>query len=150
MHPLGVAPKAPSNFLKLLGVLCCGLCLELFFLCQEACKLGAAFVKLQGEHEALKKKHAEDNGELIFLVTDQDTKSVHHVTLLMIESAEAAKKAFDAKVKESDDCVNKMKKEIEQAEKRAKEKKVLEKQVISHKNTIEANESAISKLQSDL
>src|SRR3954464_7659734 len=68
----------------------------------------------------------------------------------MVESAEAAKKAFDAKVKESDDFVNKMKKEIEQAEKRAKEKRVLEKQVASHKKTIEENEAAISKLQSDL
>ena len=46
--------------------------------------------------------------------------------------------------------MNKMKKEIEQAEKRAKEKKVLEKQVASHKKTIEENETAISKLQSDL
>src|SRR3954462_12539539 len=68
----------------------------------------------------------------------------------MVESAEAAKKAFDAKVKESDDFVNKMKKEIDQAKKRAKEKKVLEKQVASHKKTIEENEAAISKLQSDL
>src|SRR3954470_18761514 len=68
----------------------------------------------------------------------------------MVESAEAAKKAFDAKVKESDELVNKMKKEIEQAEKRAKEKKVLEKQVASHKKTIEENEAAMSKLQSDL
>src|ERR1041384_6336056 len=68
----------------------------------------------------------------------------------MVESAEAAKKAFDAKVKESDDFVKKMKKEIEQAEKCAKEKKVLEKQVASHKKTIEENEAAISKLQSDL
>ena len=68
----------------------------------------------------------------------------------MVESAEAAEKAFDAKVKESDDFLNKMKKEIEQAEKRAKEKKALEKQVVSHKKTIEENEAAISKLQSDL
>ena len=64
--------------------------------------------------------------------------------------AEAAKKAFDAKVKESDDFVNKMKKEIEQAEKRAKEKKALENQVASHKKTIEENEASLSKLQSDL
>jgi hypothetical protein len=41
--------------------------LELYFLRQEACKLGAAFVKLQGEHEALKKKNAEDNGKASFL-----------------------------------------------------------------------------------
>ena len=64
--------------------------------------------------------------------------------------AEAAKKALDAKVKESDEFVNKMKKEIEQAEKRAKEKKVLENQVASHKKTIEEHEATISKLQSDL
>ena len=68
----------------------------------------------------------------------------------IIKSAEAAKKAFDAKVKESDEFVNKMKKEIEQAEKRAKEKKVLEKQVASHKKALEEKEAAISKLQSDL
>src|ERR1041385_5165381 len=68
----------------------------------------------------------------------------------IIESAEAAKKAFDAKVKESDEFVNKMKKEIEQAEKRAKEKKILEKQVASHKKALEEKEAAISKLQSDL
>ena len=67
MHPVGVAPKAPSNFLKLLGVLCCrGLFLLTFRLCQEACKLGAAYVKLQGEHEVLKKQHAEDNGKVTF------------------------------------------------------------------------------------
>ena len=53
-------------------------------------------------------------------------------------------------MKESDEFVNKMKKEIEQAEKRAKEKKALEKQVASHKKTIEEHEAAISKLQSDL
>src|SRR3954471_14275247 len=74
----------------------------------------------------------------------------HHATILMAESAEAAKKAFDAKVKESDDFVKKMKKEFEQAEKHAKEKKVLDKQVASHKKTIEENGAAISKLQSDL
>ena len=84
MHPLGVAPKAPSNFLKLLGVLCCGLCLELFFLCQEACKLGAAFVKLQGEHEALKKKHAEDNGKVMFPVYNEEVKFFRLVTFLRL------------------------------------------------------------------
>jgi len=31
---------------------------------QEACKLGTAHVKLQGEYEVLKKQHAEDNGEV--------------------------------------------------------------------------------------
>ena len=56
-------------------------------------------MKLQGEHEALKKKHVEDNGELLFLATNQETKSFHYVTLWMVESSEAAKKAFDAKVK---------------------------------------------------
>ena len=93
-------------------------------------------MKLQGEHEALKNKHAEDNGKLMFLATNQETKSFHHVTLLMVESAEAAKKAFKAKVKESDDFVNKMKKEIEQAEKHAKEKKALENQVAAHKKLL--------------
>ena len=107
-------------------------------------------MKLQGEHEALKKKYAEDNGEFILCVTDPEIKSLHHATFLMVESAEAAKKAFDAKVKESDDFVNKMKKEIEQAEKRTKEKKVLEKQVAGHKKTIEEHEATVSKLQSDL
>ena len=53
-------------------------------------------------------------------------------------------------MKESDEFVNKMKKEIERAEKRAKEKKALEKQVVSHKKTIEEHEATISKLQSDL
>src|SRR3954469_17245034 len=43
-----------------------------------------------------------------------------------------------------------MKKEIEQAEKRAKEKMVLEKQVASHKKTVEEHEATISKLQLDL
>ena len=68
----------------------------------------------------------------------------------MTNPVEAAKKAFDAKVKQSDEFVNKMKKEIEQAKKRAKEKKVLEKQVAGHKKTIEEHEATISKLQSDL
>ena len=80
-------------------------------------------MKLQEEHETLKRKHAEDNGELIPPCADQKPKSFRFVMLLMIFLAEAAKKAFDAKVKESEDFVNKMKKEIEQAEKRAKEKK---------------------------
>src|SRR3954470_23211140 len=68
----------------------------------------------------------------------------------MIESAEAAKKAFYAKVKENDDFVNKMKKEIEQTEKRAKEKKTLENQVAAQRKTIEEKEASLSKLQSDL
>src|SRR3954469_7875659 len=68
----------------------------------------------------------------------------------MIESAEAAKKAFDAKVKENDDSVNKMKKEIEQTEKRAKEKKAPENQVDAQKKAIEEKEASLSKLQSDL
>ena len=67
VHPVGVAPKAPSNFLKLLGVLCCrSLPLLTFFMCQEACKLGTAHVKLHGEYEVLKKQHAEDNGKVTF------------------------------------------------------------------------------------
>ena len=107
VHPVGVAPKAPSNFLKLLGGLYSELRFEQFSLYQEACKLGTAFMKLQGEHEALKKKHAEDDGKLMFLATNQETISFHHVTILMVESVEAAKKAFEAKVKESDDFVKK-------------------------------------------
>src|SRR3954463_14471374 len=43
-----------------------------------------------------------------------------------------------------------MKKEIEQAERRAKEKMTLGKQVAGHKRTIEEHEATISKLQSDL
>ena len=50
------------------------LCFELFSLCQEACKLGAAFVKLQGEHEALKKKHDEDNGKVMFPIANEEIK----------------------------------------------------------------------------
>src|ERR1043165_4329146 len=68
----------------------------------------------------------------------------------MVESAEAAKKAFDAKVKESDDFLKKMKKEIEQAEKRAKEKKALEKQIVYYKKAIEENEASIAILEPDL
>jgi len=64
--------------------------------------------------------------------------------------AEAAKKAFDAKVKENDEFVSKMKKEIENVGKRAREKKVLESQVAGYKKTIEEHEATISKLQSDL
>ena len=82
VHPLGVAPKAPSDLFKLLGGLCCRLCLELFFLWQEACKLGAAFVKLQGEHEALKKKHVEDNGKVMFPVDNEEIKFFRPVTFL--------------------------------------------------------------------
>ena len=64
MHPVGVAPKAPSNFLKLLGVLCYrDLLLLTSLMYQEACKLGTAHVKLQGEYEVLKKQHAKYNGE---------------------------------------------------------------------------------------
>src|SRR3954469_14084291 len=69
--------------------------------------------------------------------------------ILCLCCTEAAKKAFDAKVKENDDFVNKMK-EIDQAEKRAKENKSLEKQVHFYKKTIEENEASITKLQSDL
>src|SRR3954470_24221602 len=64
--------------------------------------------------------------------------------------AEAAKKAFDAKVKENDDFVAKMKKEIDQAEKRAKEKKALEKSLHHYKETVKENEASIAKLESDL
>src|SRR3954466_12350788 len=75
---------------------------------------------------------------------------VRLVMFLTAQSAEAAKKAFDAKVKENDDFVNKMKKEIEQTEKRAKEKKTLENQVVALKKAIEEKEAYLSKLQSDL
>ena len=53
-------------------------------------------------------------------------------------------------MKENDDFVKKMKKEIDQAENRAKEKKSLEKQVLFYKKAIEENEASITKLQSDL
>src|SRR3954467_4939061 len=43
-----------------------------------------------------------------------------------------------------------MKKEIEQTEKRAKEKKTLENQVVTLKKVIEEKEASLSKLQSDL
>src|SRR3954466_14186025 len=75
---------------------------------------------------------------------------VRLVMFLTAQSAEAAKKAFDAKVKENEDFVNKMKKEIEQTEKRAKEKKALENQVAAQKKTIEEKEASLSKLQSYL
>ena len=64
--------------------------------------------------------------------------------------AEAAAKAFDAKVKESDDFVKKMKKEMEQAEKRAKGKKALEKKIVYYKKAIEENEASIAIIESDL
>ena len=64
--------------------------------------------------------------------------------------AEAAKKAFDAKVKENDDFVAKMKKEIEQVERRAKEKKALETSLYHYKQAVKENEACISKLESDL
>ena len=72
------------------------------------------------------------------------------VTSLAWVSTEATKKAFDAKVKENDDFVNKMKKEIDQAEKRAKEKNFLEKQVHFYKKAFEENEASITILQSEL
>jgi septal ring factor EnvC (AmiA/AmiB activator) len=64
--------------------------------------------------------------------------------------AEAAKKAFDAKVKESEEFVAKMKKEIEQVERRAKEKKALETSLHHYKQAVKENEACISKLESDL
>ena len=77
-------------------------------------------------------------------------KSAPLCNILCLCCTEAAKKAFDAKVKENDDFVNKMKKEIDQAENRAKEKKALEKQVQSYKKTIKENEANITQLQTDL
>jgi len=59
---MGVAPKAPSSLLKVLGVLCYRVLYLNCFPYQEACQLGTAFAKLRGEHEALKKKNDEDNG----------------------------------------------------------------------------------------
>ena len=64
--------------------------------------------------------------------------------------AEAAKKAFDAKVKENDDFVAKMKKEIDQVEKRAKAHKALETSLHYYKQAVKENEACISKLESDL
>ena len=43
-----------------------------------------------------------------------------------------------------------MKKEIDQAERRAKEKKSWEKQVLYYNKAIDENEASITKLQSDL
>ena len=77
-------------------------------------------------------------------------KSAPLCNILCLCCTEAAKKAFDAKVKENEDFVNKMKKEIDQAEKRPKEKNALEKQVHAYKKTIEENEVKITELQSDL
>src|SRR3954471_20361405 len=64
--------------------------------------------------------------------------------------SEAAKKAFDAKVKEHDDFVAKMKKEIDQAEKCAKEKKTLEKNLLHYKEAMKVKEATITKLEFDL
>ena len=58
-------------------------------------------------------------------------------TTVLGKLAEAAKKAFDAKVKENDEFVSKMKKEIENVSKRAREKKALESQVAGYKKTLE-------------
>ena len=63
--------------------------------------------------------------------------------------AEAAKKAFDAKVIENDDFVAKMK-EIDQVERRAKEKKALETSLYHYKQAVKENEACITKLESDL
>ena len=63
---------------------------------------------------------------------------------------DAAKKAFDAKVKENDDFVQKMKKEINQAERQAKENLLLEKQVHELQEAKKKDEATLAKLQSDL
>ena len=52
----------------------------IFSLCQEACKLGSAYVKLQKEHDALKKQHAEDNGKDKILVYNIEVKLSLFVT----------------------------------------------------------------------
>ena len=57
---------------------------ELFLLCQEACKLGTAYVKLQGEHEALKKKHAEDNGKVMLPEYSNEVQLFRLVILLQL------------------------------------------------------------------
>ena len=64
--------------------------------------------------------------------------------------AEAAKKSFDAKVKENDDFVAKMKKEIDQVKRRDKEKKALETSLYHYKQAVKENEACITKLESDM
>ena len=77
-------------------------------------------------------------------------QTVDTVRLIIQYHAEAAEKAFNAKVKENDDFVQKMKKEIDQVERRAKEKKTLEKQVSELQEIEKKKDAAIAKLQSDL
>ena len=60
------------------------------------------------------------------------------------------RRTFDAKGKENDEFVQKMKKEIHQAERRAKEKKLLEKQVQELLEAKKKDDAALAKLQSNL
>ena len=94
---------------------------------EEHDAMKTSYQMLQEEYQKLKKQHAEDNGECSFVVTNIWCYVILVSNLFWL--ADAAKKAFDAKVKENDDFVQKMKKEVDQAERRAKEKKLLEKQV---------------------
>ena len=115
---------------------------------EEHGSLKSSYQLLQEEHEKLQKQHAEDNGKY-FLLTSRlwfDALSV----IDFFRLAEAAQKAFDAKVKEHDDFVQKIKKELEQTERRAKEKKSLEKQVHDLQETKKKDDAMIVKLQSDL
>ena len=111
--------------------------------------LKTSYQLLQEQHEKLQKQHAEDNGKYSLLMTSRlwfDALSIIDFFWLV----EAAKKAFDAKVKEHDDFVQKIKKELEQTERRAKEKKSLEKQVHDLQETKKKDDAMIAKLQSDL
>ena len=78
MCPVVYPPRLRVTFCSYLESHVWRLCSELFFLCQEACKLGTAFVKLQGEHEALKKKNDEDNGKVMFPVANEVVGFFHH------------------------------------------------------------------------
>ena len=103
---------------------------------------------LQEEYQKLKKQHAEDNGEC----SSEESDIWYYVILVsnLLPLVDATKKPFDAKVKENDDFVQKMKKEIDQAERRAKEKKLLEKQVQELLEAKKKDDVALAKLQSNL
>ena len=91
---------------------------------EEHDALKAAYELLQEEHQKLQKQHAEDNGECSSAMTSIWCCAVLVINFFRL--ADAAKKAFNAKLKENDDFVQKMK-ELEQTERRAKERKALEK-----------------------
>ena len=48
---------------------------------EENAALKNAYEVLQKNNDKLKQRHAEDNGELLILVTNLGTKSFHYVTL---------------------------------------------------------------------